>query len=318
MIRNQTNNKFSPFFRTILASAIFCLAFSNSLGAWGQIPKTEYRVAINGTELYVKIVGSGTPLLILHGGPGLSHDYLEPQLTDLLGEQYKLIFFDQRASGRSMGAEDTTRLTISQFVEDIEALRQHLSLTKISVMGHSFGGLLSMYYALAYPNAVDRLVLLDTSPASWDPYFPMIGAAVSNRATEDEKKELDKIRSRRPNIDPATMERYFKIYFRPFFTDSHLTESLQLGVTAQWVSNYYTTYPLIMKDLGHHDLFDQLPSLPPTLLIHGEDSVIPVESAKAIAERIPDCKIEIIKGVGHFPFVEAPKAFADAVKAFVR
>ncbi len=305
--------------KNTIAKMVFGLLLFMSTDLFAQPPKEEMFMDINGAKIFTKAAGSGIPLLILHGGPGLSHDYLEPQLIELLAKDYRLIFFDQRASGRSSGAEDTARITIAQFVEDIESIRKNLSIEKINVLGHSFGGLLAMFYATTYPGSVDKLLLLDSSPASWEPYFPMINKAVSEKATEADKEELAKIRLLRPNVPPATMERYFKIYFRPFFNNSQLTEQLSLGVTTLWVSNYYATYPRIMNNLGHHNILDKLSAIKaPTLIIHGEDSVIPVESARETATRIPDCKLTILKNVGHFPYVEAPDAFAGAVRSFIR
>ena len=313
--------KFNPIIRRIVITTIWSLMLVLSLNLLGQSAscKNEIFIDINGIKLFTKTVGSGIPLLIIHGGPGLSHDYLEPQLIDLLAKDYKLIFFDQRASGRSFGVEDTARITMAQFVEDIESIRKYFAIDKINVLGHSFGGLLAMYYATTYPNSIDKLILLDSAPASWEPFYPMINPAVSERATEEDKEELTKIRSLRSIIPPSTMERYFKIYFRPFFNKSQLSEELSLGVTEQWVSNYMVTYPRIMKNLGNHNILDKLSRInAPTLIIHGEVSVVPVESAQAIANRISNCKLTILKGIGHFPYIEAPIEFTNAVKAFAK
>lgn len=312
--------KFNSAIRRIIIKAACGLMIVWTMNLYGQSLsyKTENFIDINGIKLFTKSAGSGIPLLIIHGGPGLSHDYLEPQLIELLANNYKLIFFDQRASGRSSGVEDTAQITMTQFVDDFESIRKHLGINKINVLGHSFGGLLAMFYASTYPNALDKIILLDSSPASWEPYFPMIDLAISERATDADKEELRKIRLLRPNIQPPTMERYFKIYFRPFFNNSQLTEDLSLGVTEQWVSNYMVTYPRIMKSLGKHDILDKLSSInASTLVIHGEDSVIPVGSAQTISNRIPNCRLIILKGVGHFPYIEAPEEFANAVKAFI-
>ncbi|WP_373495663.1 alpha/beta fold hydrolase [Aquiflexum sp.] len=317
----RLKEKFTHSTGPILIKVICGLMIIVSQTSHGQssLYKTENFIDINGVKIFTKLVGSGTPLLIIHGGPGLSHDYLEPQLIELLAEDYQLIFFDQRASGRSSGVEDTTRITMTQFVEDIESIRKYFRLSKVNVLGHSFGGLIAMYYASTHPNAINKVLLIDSSPASWEPFFPMLNLAISERETEADKEELAKIRSLRPNIQPSTMEKYFKIYFRPFFNNSQLSEDLSLGVTEQWVSNYMVTYPRIMKSLGKHNILDKLSSIiAPTLIIHGKDSVIAVESAQEIANRIPNCRLTILKGVGHFPYIEAPKEFADAIKAFVK
>lgn len=291
-------------------------SFFRSYGK-ARLQDTSMFLNINGANLFVRLVGSGQPILIVHGGPGLSHDYLAPQFIELLADDYQLIFYDQRASGQSSGVEDTTRITMAQFVDDIDAIRRYFKLEKMNILGHSFGGLLAMYYAITHPAAVGKLLLLDSTPPSWEPYFPMIGQSVTKKATESEKEELAKIRALRPHVSPAMMERYFKIYFRPFFINGQLTEQLTLGVTEQWVSNYLSTYPRLMKDLGQFNILDKLSGITaPTFIIHGAESVIPVESARAIAARIPNCKLTILKDVGHFPYVEDPTGFNRAARMF--
>ena len=86
---------------------------------------------------------------MVHGGPGLDESYFHPGI-DPLSAKYKLISYDQRGSGRSQGTLDTSMLTLDQYVEDIEGLRKSLQIEKMHLMGHSFGGLLSLLYASKY------------------------------------------------------------------------------------------------------------------------------------------------------------------------
>ena len=74
---------------------------------------------INGTELFVKTMGKGEPILIVHGGPGLSHDYYLPHL-DTLAQDHQLIFYDQRVSGASSMNVDSSNITLDAFIKDIE------------------------------------------------------------------------------------------------------------------------------------------------------------------------------------------------------
>ncbi len=105
---------------------------------------------INNTEIYYKIMGKGLPLVFVHGGPGLEHTYFLPHMKKLTND-YQLIFYDQRYSGRSGGKVDSVFITMDQFIEDLEGLRVALNLGKMNLVGHSFGGLLTQYYAIKYP-----------------------------------------------------------------------------------------------------------------------------------------------------------------------
>lgn len=127
------------------------------------------------------------------------------------------------ASGRSSALEDTARLTMAQFVEDLEGLRVALGLDQLNLLGHSFGGLLAMYYAAEYPEAVNKLVLVDSSPASWRLNFPHFRRAIAERQTELDREEMARLVST-PDArsDPTIMDRYYKLFFRAFFNASDL------------------------------------------------------------------------------------------------
>src|SRR6202158_3776384 len=115
----------------------------------------------NGVMIYYKIFGHGKPLLILHGGPGASHDYFLPYLTPL-ARHYRLIFIDERGSGRSQSLENVSGYTVENMVEDVESVRQALGLGQISMLGHSYGGVLAQAYALKYQKNLSRLILAST------------------------------------------------------------------------------------------------------------------------------------------------------------
>ncbi len=103
----------------------------------------------HGVPIYYKVVGRGAPLVIVHGGPGASHDYFLPYLLPLMRSN-KLIFIDERGRGKSSKCRDPQQYTIANMVEDIETVRLTLGLGKISLLGHSFGGVLVQAYALKY------------------------------------------------------------------------------------------------------------------------------------------------------------------------
>jgi proline iminopeptidase len=124
----------------------------------------EGYVDANGVMIYYKIFGRGNPLVIVHGGPGASHDYFLPYLTPL-ARHYQLVFIDERGSGRSRTLEDISAYTVENMVEDVEVVRQALSLGQISLLGHSYGGVVAQAYALS---------IRRTFPSSWPAHFPAL------------------------------------------------------------------------------------------------------------------------------------------------
>src|SRR5512136_3005904 len=121
-------------------------------------------VQIRDVSLFVKVMGQGYPLVLMHGGPGLDH-------TSLLSlqpcaDQFTLVFYDHRCNGRSAGAE-VSSMTFENLTADADALRQALGFDQWAVLGHSFGGMVALEYALRYPQSLSRLVLMDTGGDQW-------------------------------------------------------------------------------------------------------------------------------------------------------
>src|SRR5262249_10020885 len=112
----------------------------------------------NGVLIYYQSFGLGRPLLILHGGPGASHDYFLPHLVPL-ARTNRLVFIDERGSGRSQKLEDASGYTVENMVEDVESVRKALELGEVSLLGHSFGGVLAQAYALKYQANLTHLIL---------------------------------------------------------------------------------------------------------------------------------------------------------------
>src|SRR5260370_7719698 len=156
----------------ILFLAFMALCPLGNITAAGKYPIEEGFADANGLLIYYLQVGAGQPLIILHGGPGASHDYLLPYLLPL-ARNNRLIFIDERGSGRSQKIEDPSGYTIENMVEDIEGVRVSLGLGKINLLGHSYGGVLAQAYALKYQNNLDHLILCTTFniPTNITPFF---------------------------------------------------------------------------------------------------------------------------------------------------
>ena len=115
----------------------------------------------HGVLIYYVEFGKGPPLVVLHGGPGADHTYFLPWLLPL-ARTHRLIFIDERGSGRSERLQDPSQYTVEGDVEDIEAVRVALNLGKIDLLGHSCGGVLAEAYALKYQQHLSHLILNST------------------------------------------------------------------------------------------------------------------------------------------------------------
>jgi proline-specific peptidase len=133
------------------------------------LPTSEGRIPFGGASTWYRVVGEpelagAAPLLCLHGGPGGSHDYMEP-MGELARGGRRVIFYDQLGCGRSPYPEDPSKWTVELFVDEVDAVREALALERVHVLGQSWGGMLGMEYALTQPEGVESLIICD-SPSS--------------------------------------------------------------------------------------------------------------------------------------------------------
>ena len=115
--------------------------------------------------MYVRDVGRGLPIIIVHGGPDFDHEYLLPEM-DQLARSFRLIYYDQRGRGRSSSGQAPEDISVTSETEDLDRIRAHFGFEAVAVLGHSWGGLLAMEYALRRRRRVSHLILLNTAPVS--------------------------------------------------------------------------------------------------------------------------------------------------------
>ncbi len=277
-------------------------------------------LAVNGTKLYYRILGSGTPLLIVHGGPGLDHTYFLPQMR-LLAQHYRLIFFDQRASGKSSVDVDSSSMNVNTFVEDIEGVRRALHLGRINLLGHSWGGLLAMRYALAHPEHLSTLILVTPTPATSAMRDSSFSIMKRNRSTKDSLEMARIVAS--PGFkesSPAAMARFFRLLFRPVFAHRNEADSLTLQFPADYSKRMkMVNYLYRDASLKSYNLLEGLRQVQcRALIVGGDHDMVPRAALEQIHHALSGSRLVILKDCGHFPFVEAPEEFARALHGFLR
>lgn len=285
--------------------------------ATSELSVTEQFVELNGTELFVKRMGAGEPIVVVHGGPVLEHGYLLPHLEPL-AEEYELIFYDQRLSGRSAGAADPESIRLATFVDDIEALREALDLGRIHLMAHSWGGLLAMRYAISYGDNLRSLILLDSMAASSE-LWQAEEAALAERITPAAQAELDAFRQTDAfqQRQPQAIATMLSMSFRSQFTDPAKADLLELYVPDDYVARS-SQFGVMMVDLESFDFYDELATVDaPTLVLYGADEPGATFGGVAIADAIPNATLELIPTAGHFPFIESPTACLAVIRDFL-
>jgi proline iminopeptidase len=281
--------------------------------------------------IYYKALGKGEPLVILHGGPGASHDYFLPYLLPL-SRKNRLIFIDERGSGRSQKVEDSTAYTLENMAEDVEAVRQVLGLGKISLLGHSCGGLLAQTYALKYRQNLSHLILCSTfaSTSHMNEVFrkmkQKMTSELRNRIDKMEKaglfghgKDFEKHRYTSEYMVAAWGEGYF-----PYLYQNHPDpnyDPIASGNTAwevyreMWGSNGEF---IIDGNLKSAEYIDRLSSLTvPTLITVGDNDECDPSLSQEMHDKIAGSKLVILPKSGHMNFVDQPTLFISAINEFL-
>lgn len=306
-------------FRVRLALSVLLALFLSVLA--GQVTQAQpngHHVTVNGVSLYYEIYGHGTPLVVLYGGPGLDHAYLLPQMLKL-ANHYELVFYDQRGSGQSTGAVDSVSMTVSNFVVDLEGLRRALHLDKMNLLGHSWGGLLAMEYAVRYPQRVTKIILASSVGATskWEIPFAQNREA---RRTPQDSAALVKIMGSEgfAKRAPPVMQQFVKLFFRSYFHNQSLADSLSLTFTPETAQNVLPILALMSKQIASYDLRPQLRKLScPVLILHGDDDPIPLKYAEETRACIPGSRLVVLKNCGHFSYIEAPDQFFAECEEFL-
>jgi len=276
----------------------------------------------DGVRLYFRMEGEGRDtVVVLHGGPSLGHAYLAPDLVPLTRGR-AVVHYDQRGIGRSAPLTDPERLSVERHVEDLEALREHLGLERLALLGHSWGGLLAARYATAHPHRVERILLLDPMAPAREPFMAIGG----ERAREIVRARLDEPARTRLSTLAATPEvadagahcrALFSLLTRVYFEDPAATTRSRADFcagTPETLRNRGEVDAAIFGSLGAWDVRAVLRHVrSPILVVHGAASAVPREAMEAWTEAFPNARLITIEGAGHYPHVDRPEAFfADA------
>jgi proline iminopeptidase len=280
---------------------------------------------VNGVDLFFDIEGSGyvadgttyrekPVLFVLHGGPGCDHTYFRPWLHPL-ADQVQLVFIDHRGNGRSSRTDETT-YTIEQMADDVEALRTHLGLGPVLVLGQSFGGMVAQVYATRYPESVTKLLLANTTPSMqfWDE--AQDAAAVM--ATPEQQAAIPALF----NGEIQSQEAFdawwavcMPLYFRYPDRFGQVIEEVESRMTGAYeVANY-----MMANIIPKYDVRPLLPELQiPTLVLSGAyDWVTPLTQSQLIDELLPQSTLVVFDESGHMPHIEENEKFLAAVRDFL-
>ncbi|WP_437676732.1 alpha/beta fold hydrolase [Sorangium sp. So ce131] len=281
------------------------------------------KAKIRDTEIYFDVEGMGLVpdgprmrekpvMFVVHGGPGADHSSHKGGMTPL-ADRVQLVYFDHRGQGRSArGAKET--YTLENNVEDMEALRVHLGLDRIVVMGTSYGGMVSMAYALKYQKNISHLILVAT--AASHRLIERAKQIVAERGTEPQKEACRRLWGGELTSDAQFAE--FLEIMGPLYSTTFDPKKAAEG-SARAIYNVEAWNVGLSGFMRSFDFTPRLPEIEvPTLVIGGRhDWICPPEMSEEIARLIPGADLRIFERSSHSVRADEPQALIDAIAGFL-
>lgn len=262
----------------------------------------------DGETLYFRTVGKGIKVILLSGGPGFGADGLKVWADSLSGD-FECILFHQRGTGLSSNVKvDSSTINLKRAVQDLDDLRKNLGQEKVTLCGHSWGGMLAQAYASTFPNNTEKIVLInpggpDTSfwPVFFNDNIPM-------RRYPAERDSLE-YWNKQPDSEISLFKRAL-FFTLPYFYDHDI--GLQKMPPLMKLSPFNEKMNLLMLDdlFLNYNLNSRLGSYKNhCIIIRSRQDIIPAEVICQIKELLPQAEIIIIERSGHFPHLEQPDEF---------
>jgi pimeloyl-ACP methyl ester carboxylesterase len=295
----------------MLQASRHCRSRQFARGVRGSSPVawTEFTTHDDGPLIAGRRAGSGPPVLLLHGGPGLGFDYLR-DLADELAEENDVAWYQQR--GQAPSAADGPH-TVATDVGDARRVLDALGWERAYVVGHSWGGQLALHVAEAMPERLLGVLAVDPLGSVGDGQWPEFDEEIFRRTPESVRaraRELDELSMAGESDDELGLEG-MRLVWPAYFADPERAPPMpELRIasarSAEMVPSIQAELPALEAGLPWIRV--------PVGFVHGSRSPMPLEASTDAAERIPDAWVEVVEGAGHFVWVEAP----GAVRASLR
>ncbi|MEM7803000.1 MAG: alpha/beta hydrolase [Chloroflexota bacterium] len=273
-------------------------------------------------RLFYRQVGHGSNAVVIPGASLLSKDFLP------LAKTHQLIFYDSRGRGRSDRDPNPDHIWTDYEVRDLETVRNHFGLDKLTLCGWSYWGGISALYASHHPAIVSRLVLIcPISPRSPAPYDDKEGAAQKEQARIDPaagKALREWMKSGRHITEPEKFCREFQRVITPrqmgIANAINRMKSDPCSCLNEWWHHLREHHALHFptESRYQYDWREKIQAIEaPSLIIHGKEDLIPEKSSQEWADHLQNGRLFTLEEVGHYPHLEAPEQFFPVVKNFL-
>jgi proline-specific peptidase len=277
---------------------------------------TANEATVNGARLYYEVHGpeDAPALVILHGGPGVGDCRDQVRDYSSLADEFRLLFFDARGSGRS---EEKPPYTHPQWVADVDELTRQVGIDKFALLGHSYGGIVAHEYVLAHPERLTQLILVDTTADTVENEETVRRALAANLPgiEEDWLRELFEGRVKSNEQMRDMWELLLPLYFEGPF-DPALPKQIADDTYFHCETHNYA----FSVNNPAYDVRSRLGEVKvPTLVIcGGNDWITPLKKSEEIVSLIPNSRLEVFEHSGHMPMIEESEKFLSVLRSFLQ
>jgi len=283
--------------------------------------ETHDFLPVDGHRVWYRRVGSGgIPLLLLHGGPGAGHDYLEP--LEALARDREVIFYDQLGCGRSDQPDDRSLWRIDRFVREIDTVRAALGLERVHLLGQSWGGWLGIEYLISQPRGIVSATLASTSASI--PQFVAEAGKLKAQLPPEMVAVMQRCEAagdwRNPEYEAAVTEFYRRHLCRlDPWPDALLRSIRNLDGNAVYDTMNGPNEFIVIGNLRDWNRIDRLSDIRvPTLITVGRFDEIPPTCAQTMQRGIPGSRVVVFEHSGHTAHLEETERYLEVVGDFLR
>ena len=305
------------------------LALPTAGMAQRSAPREGFVTTPDSAQLFYRLIGSARDTIIaIHGGPGVDLESIYGDFTPL-ARRHTVIFYDQRGAGRSTLPRDSSTLNAAQQVRDLDAVRTHFHLTRVTLVAHSYGPLLAATYAIAHPDVVSRMVFFGPVPPRRGDFWKRFAQSMSTKLDSTQRRALADANRRLSDTthgDDAVRQAckdYWSIAMRPRLAEPDRSPSMiHADLCASDVRGIRygltRTNGAVMGSYGDWDLRAALAGVPaPVLVVHGEEESIPMDLVQEWVTALPHATLVKVPRAAHFTYAERPDLVWSAVEKFL-
>jgi proline iminopeptidase len=274
-------------------------------------------MAADSTAIYYRTFGTGKPLLIINGGPGMNSDGFQG-LATTLSSDFRTIIFDQRGTGKSVLKNvDSTTITMALMISDMESLRKQLGLEKWSVLGHSFGGMVASAYASVHPEVIDRIVLSSSGGIDLD-LLDYFRASLNSKLTTAQREAIEYWAARMDGEEGH----YARLQRAKILAHAYVLDTLYYPVIAERLTQINPDVNQLMWDNLRRSNFDcreQLQDVTiPVLIIQGKQDLVRPQTAEDAGKAFRNSRIVYMDHCIHYGWLDNPEVYFNEVINFLR